>query len=189
MQPSWTLPSASARAPERAKRVAIDLADRNLAAALMAEIALTPGLALARRDEPADLVMTDRPERSIGPAVLAVGAGDRRTGGESRQSSVEGTDVRLLAAAALLAAHGYRVEREAPAAEMQPAATPPVLTARERQVAELLVEGASNNLIARRLDISVHTAKFHVAAVLEKLHARNRSDAVAIALRDGLVAL
>jgi DNA-binding NarL/FixJ family response regulator len=65
----------------------------------------------------------------------------------------------------------------------------PTLTARERQVASLLVEGASNKVIARRLDISVHTAKFHVAAVLEKLGARNRSDAVAIALRDGLVAL
>ena len=56
-------------------------------------------------------------------------------------------------------------------------------------MAELLLDGASNKVIARRLDISVHTAKFHVAAVLEKLGARNRSDAVAIALRDGLVAL
>ena len=39
----------------------------------------------------------------------------------------------------------------------------------------------------RNLGISVHTAKFHVAAVLEKLGARNRADAVAIVLRDGLV--
>ncbi|MCA1409416.1 helix-turn-helix transcriptional regulator, partial [Ensifer sp. IC3342] len=35
--------------------------------------------------------------------------------------------------------------------------------------------------------ISVHTAKFHVAAVLAKLHAQNRADAVAIALRQGLL--
>ena len=53
----------------------------------------------------------------------------------------------------------------------------------------LLVEGAPNKAIARALGISVRTAKFHVAAVLAKLHARNRSEAVAIALRDGLVLL
>ena len=51
----------------------------------------------------------------------------------------------------------------------------------------LLAEGASNKLIARRLDISVHTAKFHVAAILEKLGAVNRTDAIAIAMREGLV--
>jgi DNA-binding CsgD family transcriptional regulator len=95
---------------------------------------------------------------------------------------------KLAAAAALLIAAGYRVEP--PPGEYSSAdALPTPLTARERQVAELLVEGASNKLIARRLEISVHTAKFHVAAVLDKLGARNRSDAVAIALRDGLVAL
>lgn len=101
------------------------------------------------------------------------------------------TDERaLVAAAMLLTAAGYRVDPMPPALPVTE--TPgdrPSLTARERQVASLLVEGASNKLIARRLDISVHTAKFHVAAVLEKLGARNRSDAVAIALRDGLVAL
>jgi DNA-binding CsgD family transcriptional regulator len=95
----------------------------------------------------------------------------------------------LVAAAALLTAAGYRVDPMPPNLPEERSPLPTALTARERQVAELLVEGASNKLIARRLDISVHTAKFHVAAVLEKLGARNRSDAVAIALRDGLVAL
>ena len=42
-------------------------------------------------------------------------------------------------------------------------------------------------MIARRLDISVHTAKFHVAAILTKLGAANRTDAIAIAMRQGLV--
>jgi DNA-binding NarL/FixJ family response regulator len=96
----------------------------------------------------------------------------------------------LVAAALLLTAAGYRVDPMPPATPfVDTAGDRPALTARERQVASLLVEGASNKVIARRLDISVHTAKFHVAAVLEKLGARNRSDAVAIALRDGLVAL
>jgi DNA-binding CsgD family transcriptional regulator len=66
---------------------------------------------------------------------------------------------------------------------------PAALTTRERQVLELLVQGASNKLIARALSISVHTAKFHVAAVMDKLGGRNRSDTVAIALRDGHVRL
>jgi DNA-binding CsgD family transcriptional regulator len=96
----------------------------------------------------------------------------------------------LVAAALLLTAAGYRVDPMPPALPLsESAGEQPMLTARERQVASLLVEGAPNKLIARRLGISVHTAKFHVAAVLEKLGARNRSDAVAIALRDGLVAL
>jgi DNA-binding NarL/FixJ family response regulator len=63
------------------------------------------------------------------------------------------------------------------------------LTARENEVLGLLAHGASNKSIARALDISVHTAKFHVASVLAKLGARNRSDAVAIGIRRGLVLL
>src|SRR5947207_16083 len=43
------------------------------------------------------------------------------------------------------------------------------LTARETEVLSLLAEGASNKTIARKLAISVHTAKFHVASILEKL--------------------
>ena len=65
----------------------------------------------------------------------------------------------------------------------------PRLSPRERQVLALLVDGAPNKAIARTLGISARTAKFHVAAVLGKLAARNRAEAVAIALRDGLVVL
>jgi DNA-binding NarL/FixJ family response regulator len=63
------------------------------------------------------------------------------------------------------------------------------LTARETEVLGLLAHGSSNKFIARELNISVHTAKFHVASVLVKLGARNRSDAVAIGIRRGLVLL
>lgn len=61
------------------------------------------------------------------------------------------------------------------------------LSPREAQVLALLAEGAPNKVIARRLDISVHTAKFHVAAILVKLEAANRTDAIATAMRQGLV--
>ena len=67
------------------------------------------------------------------------------------------------------------------------AATRPTLSPREVEVLALLAEGAPNKVIARRLNISVHTAKFHVAAILIKLGAANRTDAIAIAMRQGLV--
>jgi DNA-binding NarL/FixJ family response regulator len=63
------------------------------------------------------------------------------------------------------------------------------LTQRELEVLALIAAGASNKLIARRLGISVHTAKFHVAGILEKLAAGSRAEAVAIAARLGLVLL
>jgi DNA-binding NarL/FixJ family response regulator len=62
-----------------------------------------------------------------------------------------------------------------------------VLTAREREVLALLAAGASNKAIARALGVSVHTAKFHVASLTDKLGASGRLEAVAIALRTGLI--
>jgi DNA-binding CsgD family transcriptional regulator len=64
---------------------------------------------------------------------------------------------------------------------------PVALTAREREVLALLAAGASNKAIARALGVSVHTAKFHVASLTEKLGASGRLEAVAIALRTGLI--
>ena len=63
------------------------------------------------------------------------------------------------------------------------------LTPRELEVLALLAEGASNKEIARRLGISVHTAKFHVGSVLDKLDATGRTDAVAHAARLGVIEL
>ena len=63
------------------------------------------------------------------------------------------------------------------------------LTPREREIVELMAEGASNRTIALRLAISRHTVKFHVASILAKLGARSRAEAVAVALRRGLLAV
>src|SRR6267142_1250320 len=63
------------------------------------------------------------------------------------------------------------------------------LTAREREIVELMAEGASNRIIALRLAISRHTVKFHVASILVKLGAKSRTGAVAVALRRGLLAV
>jgi DNA-binding CsgD family transcriptional regulator len=75
-------------------------------------------------------------------------------------------------------------ERSAPAAEPDGGLTP-----REREVLALLAEGASNKAIARRLGISVHTAKFHVGSLIDKLDATGRTDAVAHAARTGVIHL
>jgi DNA-binding NarL/FixJ family response regulator len=63
------------------------------------------------------------------------------------------------------------------------------LTPRELDVLTLLAEGASNKTIAKQLGISVHTAKFHVSSLLDKLDATGRTDAVAHAARRGVINL
>jgi DNA-binding NarL/FixJ family response regulator len=63
------------------------------------------------------------------------------------------------------------------------------LTPREHEVLAAMADGASNKVIARRLGISLHTAKFHVAAILAKLDADSRTEAVARAAHLGLVML
>jgi DNA-binding CsgD family transcriptional regulator len=70
-----------------------------------------------------------------------------------------------------------------------PGAVSGALTPREREVLSLLTEGASNKAIGRSLGISVHTAKFHVGRVLDKLDATGRTDAVAQAARTGVIHL
>ena len=63
------------------------------------------------------------------------------------------------------------------------------LTPRELDVLALMAEGASNKAIAKQLGISVHTAKFHVGSILDKLDATGRTDAVAHAARRGVINL
>lgn len=63
------------------------------------------------------------------------------------------------------------------------------LTPREQEVLALLAEGLSNKEIAGRLDISDHTAKFHVNSILQKMGAQKRVEAVVRAARLGIIDL
>jgi len=63
------------------------------------------------------------------------------------------------------------------------------LTPRELDVLALIAEGASNKTIARKLSISVHTVKFHIASLLDKLDAEGRAEAVAQGARLGAIRL
>jgi DNA-binding NarL/FixJ family response regulator len=79
-------------------------------------------------------------------------------------------------------APGFRVTSDTYAPELR-------LTVREGEVMRLLALGLPNKAIALELGISEHTVKFHVGAMLSKLGARSRTEAVTIAARRGLLAL
>jgi len=63
------------------------------------------------------------------------------------------------------------------------------LTPREQEVLQLLAEGLPNKAIASQLSISEHTVKFHVNAIMGKLGAQSRTEAVTRATRAGLILL
>jgi DNA-binding NarL/FixJ family response regulator len=63
------------------------------------------------------------------------------------------------------------------------------ITPRELDVLRLLAEGLPNKIIADRLQISEHTVKFHVNALMEKLQAQSRTEAVVRAMRFGVLPL
>jgi DNA-binding NarL/FixJ family response regulator len=69
------------------------------------------------------------------------------------------------------------------------AGTVETLTARELEVLQLLAQGLPNKLIAMRLHITEHTAKFHVSSIMLKLGAASRTEAVTLAARRGLLLL
>jgi len=76
-----------------------------------------------------------------------------------------------------------------PHAQLGPPSLVETLTPRESEVLQLLAEGLPNKTIARRLDISEHTVKFHVNAIMSKLNAQSRTEAVVRATQLGLILL
>jgi DNA-binding CsgD family transcriptional regulator len=134
-----------------------------------------------RAELPADLDAT-----TVGAVIAVVAAGlNVKPHHTDRGVGVSGikTDARLAARAGDWAESDDAdlIDGDAPIDRL------PALTPREREVLALMAQGASNKAIARALSVSVHTAKFHVASVAEKLGASGRLEAVAIALRSGLV--
>jgi two-component system, NarL family, nitrate/nitrite response regulator NarL len=166
----------------------------------------------ASRAEPPDVVLWDVGLRlpdtegrleapELGAPVLAL-VPDEAAAEQALAAGARGLLFRDAAPSALLAAlqavaRGLAVfepalspVRPAPRAAIPSAAThPEALTPREREVLALLAEGLSNKAIADRLEISEHTAKFHVNAVLAKLGVQRRTEAVVRAARLGLVTL
>lgn len=61
------------------------------------------------------------------------------------------------------------------------------LTAREIEILSLLAEGLSNQAIAERLVISLHTVRNHIQNVLTKLQAHSKLEAVSVAVREGII--
>jgi DNA-binding NarL/FixJ family response regulator len=110
------------------------------------------------------------------------------TGWLRRDASAEELDaaVRAVAAGLDVVAPDLRGALLARAREPD---EPSPLTEREREVLELVASGLPNKGIARALGISEHTVKFHVGAVLSKLEAQSRTEAVSIAARRGLMTL
>jgi DNA-binding CsgD family transcriptional regulator len=111
-------------------------------------------------------------------AVLTL-TGDVEGAREPAAAAVE--TARRLGVAPLLALTG------APATTSRPAGPRPTLTPRESEILALVAEGRSNGEIGRQLFISTKTVSVHVSNILGKLGAVGRTEAAAIAHRDGLL--
>jgi DNA-binding CsgD family transcriptional regulator len=138
------------------------------------------GRALRQTVELARLVMVDG---------LSFGALPRDAGTEEIVAAVMAVASgltaldRSLALEALAGLARGRLEAEPVSEQDEP------LTAREREVLQLLAQGIPNKQIAQRLSISEHTVKFHVSAIMTKLGAASRTEAVTTAARRGLLLL
>lgn len=201
----------------RPVRVLLDIADRALRADTSdaCEDAGIVVVAADEQAGEADVILTDRPVATAIPTIALVPDGTHRTTHRTWPAHVcavvpADTDAETLAAIVVVVAAGYALTtpRDGDDADSEDAGVEDAgvedagswiasseeadepggtLSSREREVLALLAGGASNKEIAIALALSVSTVKFHVAAITEKLGARSRVDAVAIAVRDGLV--
>jgi DNA-binding NarL/FixJ family response regulator len=130
------------------------------------------------------IVLLDEPHAELARAALTAGA--------AAVLSRHAAAGELLAALDAVAAGLLVVDpaaRDAFARPLAHRALVEPLTPREREVLDMLAAGLSNRRIAERLAISENTAKAHVAAILAKLGAESRTEAVTAAIRLGLLYL
>jgi DNA-binding NarL/FixJ family response regulator len=163
-------------------------------------LVLKEALATAGGAPAADVLVWDEPEKdhaTLGAGVLAL-VSDAPEARLALRAGARGALSRsappsAIAPAALAVAAGHWVVDERFAREILQLGDPPApsvaLSPREQEVLELMSEGLSNGEIAARLGISRHTAKFHVNAILDKLGATTRTEAVVLAARGGILTL
>jgi DNA-binding NarL/FixJ family response regulator len=116
----------------------------------------------------------DRPERHLASAALGAGA----TAYVARTAGPE----QLRKAAIAAAAQERFIDGNVP-----PKGSRGTLTKRQREILQLLANGESTTVAARRLGLSEETVKTHMKKTLARLDAKNRSHAVAIGLRESLI--
>jgi DNA-binding NarL/FixJ family response regulator len=181
-------------------RVRIETTSAVTRAGLEALLASRPEIEVMDSASEADVVLSEALEisaleisESSAPVVLlgdvtpqeGLRAGARAV--LSRDASVAQIAAALQAAAAGLIAVPVQDSGAIAPPLAEESAEP--LTPRELDVLEMLAEGLSNKMIAFRLSISEHTAKFHVNSILTKLNAGTRTEAVMRGVRLGLVKL
>ena len=196
-------------------RVAVAVRSRSVRAALERRLGQRPSLIVvplpvggsAPRAAEADVVLVDLVEWSrerapggeAGPAAIvlveapddalvAAALGDGASGVLPYGAGVAEVSAAIEAVAAGLVVVPASA-RSAIASRSSPPEPGASLTEREREVLALLAAGLPNRAIGGRLGISEHTVKTYVAAILDKLDAATRAEAVAIGLRRGLIML
>ncbi len=142
-------------------------------------------LASLRIEVPLIVLIPDALPVTVALAAGALGVFPRTADGETLLRAAHAVAGGLVALDATLATPLSRAAR--PSVSRTRASVE--LTPREREVLQSLAEGLANKSIAARLHISEHTVKFHVNAILAKLGADSRTDAVVRAARLGLVML
>lgn len=171
--------AASQLAPTRRLRVAVHAADP-LRRTALGRVVAEAGHIVVDAQDPADVVLADGDgPRNETRSVVALGGGDHDLPGVlSRHANASQIDAAIRAVAAGLTVRlpdaidpGFGAMRETEGHAL--------LTPRELEVLAALAEGMTNKAIARRLNISLHTVKFHVESLFRKLGARTRTEAVA----------
>ena len=175
--------------------VALRIADTELNAGMAQRLHAMDGAVLQAEEAAAELIISDSAPEADEQPVLVLAAGAAALAAlRAGAVGVLPPDASAADLAALLpvVARGLVVlgpEVLAALLGRRAAAPGTSLTRREQEVLDLLAAGASNKLIARQMGLSFHTVKAHVAAVLDKLGAASRADAVARGARQGLVML
>jgi DNA-binding CsgD family transcriptional regulator len=159
-------------------RVAVHTVDPHRRHALCKMVA-EAGHVVVDEYDTADIVLADgsRPSSAVRNVVGIGIADDRLSGTLSRDADARQVDAAIRAVAAGLVVRMPAVRDSGFGAVGESDA--PLLTPREVEVLAALSEGITNKAIARRLDISLHTVKFHVESLFRKLGARTRTEAVA----------
>ena len=171
--------AASQLAPAERLRVAVHTADVTRRSALSRVVA-EAGHVVVGVEDTADVVLADGglPPGETRPAVTLGGADRDLSGVLSRDAGANQIDAAIRAVAAGLIVR-LPEATEGGFAAIGETDGHALLTPRELEVLGALAEGLTNKAIARRLNISLHTVKFHIESLFRKLGARTRTEAVA----------